>query len=235
MQLCVISENEELYGEVLSVAQQPEYGFDACFPASPDDAARVAEESRPEVVIMDAASGEEDFVALARTIKEILPRTYMIVIADDGSLAIPAFSVHARAYIVKPATDSILRAELDYYVNESAEKQEEPAAVQVMTKGSFEIFINGVPARFKYSKTKKLLEHVISKKGAMVSNDELIKKLWNIDKKNTGKEKLKSMSSYLRNLEADLMRVLTDAGCEDVVIKHWGEIAVAMDKITFIN
>ncbi len=234
MQMCVITNNMDLYSEVLDIAQSV-YGFDVCHLSSAEDAIQTAKEGSADLVLMDTAFAEKNFVTLARLIKSASPRTCMIVIADDGSLAAQAFEVHATGYMIKPVTEARLKEELDYYIDQFTEKQEEPAPVQVMTKGNFEIFLNGVPARFKYSKTKKLLEYVISKKGAMVSNDDLIKRLWNIDKQNTDKKEMKSINSYLRNIEADLVKVLTEAGCEDMVIKHWGEIAVAMDKINIIN
>lgn len=235
MQLGVITESDDLYSEVTNVTLQLDHNFDINQMSSLDDVKRVINEEQPELMFIDTGFEEANFTALTRMIRKNSPHTGMIIIADNEKYAVPAYEVHATGYIIKPVTDVRLKEELVYYTSQFADKRKDPAAIQVMTDGNFEVFLNGTPARFKYSKTKKLLEHIISQKGAMVGNDELIRALWNIDMKNLSKSEQKSRSSYLRNLEADLMKVLTGAGCEDAVIKHWGEIAAAMDKITFID
>ena len=235
MQLKVITENFDLYSEVQSVIQQLAGTYELSILSSLDDVVCAVNDGRTDLMLIDTGFGAADFTALTRMIRNRSPRTGMIIIADDESYAVQAYDVHATGYIVKPVSDDRLREEIDYYVNHLPVMQEDPAAIEVMTDGGFEVFLNGEPARFKYSKTKKLLAHIISKQGAMVRNSELIKTLWGKDKKDLTEKELKSRNSYLRNIEADLQKVFAEAGCEDALIKHWGEIAIAMDKIKLIN
>lgn len=92
------------------------------------------------------------------------------------------------------------------------------------TFGNFECFIDGQPIRFKYNKTKEMLAYLVDRKGAMCTNGELMSILWAED---SDKKK-----SYLKNLKADLTRVLAQAGLEDVLIKFRGSIGIATDKVS---
>ena len=235
MRLGVITENNDLYGEVQSVIQQLAGTYEPSLLPSLDDVVSAINDGSIDLMLIDTGFEEADFTALTRMIRNRTPQTGMIVLADDESYAVRAYEVHATGYIIKPAGEGRLREELDYFAEWQAAKQKESSAIKVMTDGGFEVFLNGVPARFRYSKTKKLLAYIISNRGAMVKNSELIEALWGKSKRELSEKELKARNSYLRNIEVDLQKVLADAGCDDVLIKHWGEIAVAMDKISFIS
>ena len=228
MQLRVITDNNDLYNEVQNVIQHFAGTYELSLLSSLDDVVCAINNGCNDLMLIDTGFEETDFTAMTRMIRNRSPRTGMIIIADDESYAVQAYDVHATGYIIKPFSEARLKEEIDYYVNQLPAMQEDPAAIEVMTDGGFEVFLNGEPARFK---TKKLLAHIISKRGAMVRNSELIKTLWGKDKKDFTDKELKARNSYLRNIEADLQKVFAEAGCEDALIKHWGEIAIAMDKI----
>ena len=235
MKIKVITESNILYGEVQSVIKQLAGTYEVSLSSSLDDVVCAINDRNTDLMLIDTGFKAADFIALTRMIRNRSPRTGMIIIADDESYALQAYEVHATGYIIKPVRKSRLKEEIEYCVDQLPVTQKDPAAIQVMTDGGFEIFLNGEPARFKYSKTKKLLAHIISKRGAMVRNSELIKTLWGKDKKDLTERELKARNSYLRNIEVDLQKVFAEAGCEDALIKHWGEIAIAMDKIELIK
>ena len=105
----------------------------------------------------------------------------------------------------------------------NGEEGKKAPVLSVQTFGNFECFIDGQPIKFKYNKTKEMLAYLIDRKGAMCTNGELMSILWAEDS-----EKKKS---YLKNLKADLTRVLAEAGMEGVLIKFRGAIGIATDKV----
>lgn len=70
------------------------------------EAARLAGETRPDVVLMDLHMPELDGAGATRRIREELPETHVLVLttyADDESL-FPALQAGARGYLTKDAT-----------------------------------------------------------------------------------------------------------------------------------
>lgn len=91
--------------------------------------------------------------------------------------------------------------------------------------GNFEVFADGEPIKFTYSKTKELLAFLVDRKGAFCSNGEIIAALWE-DNGNSVKK-----SSYLRDLKADLLATFNAYNVGNSIRKQRGVMAVSLDKI----
>jgi two-component SAPR family response regulator len=97
--------------------------------------------------------------------------------------------------------------------------------VYVQTFGNFEIFINGTPPKFKYSKTKELLAYLVDRKGAMANMREICSVLWESEQDS------ENQKSYLRKLISDMTKTLKEVGADDIILKQFNSVSVVPDKI----
>ena len=118
----------------------------------------------------------------------------------------------------KAVTDEM--KELRHPIGAKEEKR-----VFAQTFGNFELFADGLPVVFKYSKTKEIVAVLINNKGAQTSNGEIIASLW----EDEGDPKVKA--SYLSNLRQDLQNTLSDLKLNDIIIKQRGSMAIAAERI----
>lgn len=174
----------------------------------------------PDVVFADIEMRDMNGVELARQIKALWPRANIVFTTGYTEYTFKALEMHASGYILKPVTAEKIRreiAELRYPV------EEKRTGLFLRAFGNFEVWYNGVPVKFHYSKTKELLAYLVDRNGALTTNNELEAALWE-------DEAPKSHLSYLKNLRADLLAVLDSLGCGGIVVKNRGSLAVIPEK-----
>ncbi|MEG1145667.1 MAG: response regulator, partial [Clostridium sp.] len=164
-----------------------------------------------------------DGIALAKHLKQVNPKVNIIFVTAYKKYAMEALSLHSSGYVMKPATKEKIEHELEYlrYPVSMLTKHK----VWIQCFGNFEVFADGEPIKFTYSKTKELLAFLVDRKGAFCSNGEIIAALWEDDGDMVKK------SSYLRDLRADLRATFTTFGVEEAIRKQRGVMAVSLDKI----
>ncbi len=176
-----------------------------------------------EVAFLDIDMTDMDGIVLARRLKQVNPKVNIIFVTAYKKYAMEALSLHSSGYVMKPATKEKIEHEL--------ENLRHPVSMQAAHKvwircfGNFEVFADGEPIKFTYSKTKELLAFLVDRKGAFCSNGEIIAALWGDEGNSTKK------SSYLRDLRADLLATFTAYGVEGSIRKQRGMMAVSLDKI----
>ena len=142
---------------------------------------------------------------------------------DAEDLALDALSLHASGCLLLPVSKFALSAELDdlrYPVSGGPGRR-----VFAQTFGNFELFVDGEPVAFKYSRTKEVVALLVNNRGAQTTNGEIIAALWEDD----GDPERKA--SYLRNLRQDLQNTLTRLKLTDILYKQRGSMAIAADRI----
>ena len=96
---------------------------------------------------------------------------------------------------------------------------------KVSAFGDFELFVDGKPIEFKYSKTKEIMALLINNRGAQTTNGEIIAALWEDD----GDPERRA--SYLSNLRQDLQNTMNRLRLTDIIRKQRGSLAIAADRI----
>ena len=122
-----------------------------------------------------------------------------------------------------PPTEESVRRELDDLRHPDIQKREKRVFVQ--TFGNFDLFADGRPVAFKYSKTKEMVALLVNNRGARTTNGEIIAALWEDD----GDPEKKG--SYLSNLRQDLQNTLTRLKLNGIIIKQRGSLAIVPDRI----
>ena len=103
--------------------------------------------------------------------------------------------------------------------------QKKQKRVFAHTFGNFELFVDGRPVAFKYSRTKELVAVLVNNRGAQTTNGEIIACLWEDDGDPDKK------ASYLSNLRQDLQNTFTRLRLNGVILKQRGSLAIAADRI----
>ena len=158
-----------------------------------------AREQEIDVALIDTALPELSGINFGRYLQELYPRVNLIYLASDREPGFDALRQHASGILPKP--------------------------VEAQTFGNFELFVDGKPIVFKYTKTKEIVAILINNRGAQTTNGEIIASLWEDD----GDPEKKG--SYLSNLRQDLQNTFTRLKLNGVILKQRGSLAIAADRI----
>lgn len=171
-----------------------------------------------DIAFLDIEMPVINGIQLAKSLKRINPQLNIIFVTAYNDYAPDAYRLHASGYLSKPVDAA--------KVKEEVENLRYPVAFSVGEKlkikcfGNFEIFFEGTPVKFQYSKSKELFAYLVDREGAAVNLNELNAVLWEEDH-----------SSYLRNLIVDIHQTLKAIGCEDVFFKRRNECYIDVDRV----
>lgn len=191
----------------------------------PEDVIEYAKENTYDVAFLDIEMGTMDGLTLAKALKEIRPEGDIVFATGYSQYAVEAFKLRAAGYLMKPIMGEDVTRELNHIKTRNQVKEEVPG-LSAKCFGTFELFFDEQPIKFRYSKTKELLAYLICRKGAFCSNGEIMACLWE------DKEDTPSLFSNLRNLISDMNSTLRGFGCEEAVIKRRGNVAIDTSKIS---
>lgn len=164
-------------------------------------------------------------IELAKRIKLRSPKTGIVFSTGFDDYMKDAFQLHAAGYILKPITGAKVSEELKNLREIKDFRQEESVSgthrIRFQCFGNFEILADGKPVKFKYDKTKEALAYIVSRRGSMCSNSEIISNLWDDE----GHE------SYLRGIRKDLVDTFSELGLPEILNLQRGKISIDADAV----
>ncbi len=223
MTVLIVFENEETLQSVKDFvsAIDPEAEL-ACFGSSLT--ALAASRSREvDIAILDTSLSELNGLDFGQYLQEMYPLVNLIYLSDDKQFGYSALAQHASGYLLKPPSRENLQREFEDLRHPAAQKNQKRVFAQ--TFGNFELFVDGKPVAFKYSKTKEIVAVLINNRGAQTTNGEIIACLWEDD----GDPEKKA--SYLSNLRQDLQNTFSRLKLNGIILKQRGSMAIATDRI----
>ena len=119
-----------------------------------------------DVAFLDIEMVGMNGVNLAHELIKINPNINIIFSTGYGNYRDVAFDMHASGYIVKPITTEKVKRELQNLRKPVLEVNK----LQIEVFGNFEVYFEGKPVKFKYSKAKELLAYLVDRKGALCSS-----------------------------------------------------------------
>lgn len=205
---CLSTDNPE--DEVLSFNNSPE-------------ALAAARTRNIDTAILEADMEEMNGLILGQYLKDLNPFTNLIFLSEKKEFAFDAMKIRASGCVLHPVEMDEVKAELHQlrYPPEKIKKRR----VFMQTFGNFEIFVDGTPVTFKYSRTKEIVALLVNNRGAQTTNGEIIATLWEDD----GDPRVKG--SYLSNLRQDLQNTFTKLKINNIILKQRGSMAIAVDMI----
>ena len=223
MNVLAVLENEAAQlpmTEMLS-AMEPDANL-MCFGSSLP-ALAAARQQEIDIAVIDAALPELSGLDFGSYLQELYPNVNLIYLTADRSIGFEALRQHASGILPKPIVETQLRRELNELRYPQAEQNRKRLFAQ--TFGNFELFADGKPVVFKYTKTKEIVALLVNNRGVQTTNGEIIASLWEDD----GDPEKKG--SYLSNLRQDLQNTFNRLKLNGVILKQRGSLAIATDRI----
>ncbi len=171
-----------------------------------------------DIAFLDIEMPGINGIKLAKKLKDKNPLINIVFVTAFDNYGLEAMKLHASGYVSKPVNEDKIKEELEnlrYPVEMSSNNK-----VQVKCFGNFEVFCNGEPIKFSYSKSKEVFAYLIDREGAAININELNAVLWEEDHK-----------SYLRNLISDIQKTLKKFNASDVFIKRHNECYIDINKV----
>ena len=223
MNVLAVLENEAAQLPMMEMlgAMEPDANL-LCFGSSLP-ALAAARQHEIDIAVIDTALPELSGIDFGRYLQELYPSVNLIYLSSDRELGFEALRQHASGILPKPIVETELRRELDELRYPPSQKGSKRLFAQ--TFGNFELFVDGKPVTFKYTKTKEIVALLINNRGAQTTNGEIIASLWEDD----GDPEKKG--SYLSNLRQDLQNTFTKLKLSGVILKQRGSLAIATDRI----
>jgi len=224
MNIFAIDDNVLALEELVSAIKEACPNDDVHSFSKPSELLDFAKENACEIAFLDIEMWGMNGIELAQKIKEINNKTNIVFVTGYTKYALDSYTVKASDYVMKPVTKEAVKESLENL--RFPVKTEPDKRVRVQTFGNFEVFVDESPVLFSRSKTKELLAYLVSRKGALCSNNEIIAVIWE------DKDDSPSMQSHFRHLVADLIRTFNSLNVDDVIIRKWKNLAVVPNKLS---
>ena len=193
-----------------------------CFDSSLT-ALATARQKDVDTAFLEVKMPELNGIDLGQYLQELHPLVNLIFISRERTHGFAALSLHASGYMLEPVSREALRRELDDLRHPAMQKAHKRVFAQ--TFGNFELFVDGKPVAFKYTRTKEIIALLVNNRGAQTTNGEIIGALW----EDEGDPEKKA--SYLSNLRQDLQNTMAKHKLTDIIVKQRGSMAIAADRI----
>ncbi|MEF9921985.1 MAG: response regulator [Anaerovoracaceae bacterium] len=220
----------ELQGFEIECANVPDIQIVGKF-TSALGALEYAKYNTVDFAVLDIEMPDMNGLELFDKLREIRSNMLVIFVTSHTSAAVEAIRKKIDYIVFKPydkkdIEDVLSRAKLM--------KRRLKNRVYCHTFGEFDVFIDDVPIMFKSAKAKEIFAFCVYRKGAPVSAEEIIDKLW-VDY--TG---IVGDCSVFRMAVKSLVDQLKSCGCEEIFVRdrgwcHTVETAINCDYYDFLN
>jgi Response regulator containing CheY-like receiver and SARP domains len=218
MNILAIDDNVLALEELISSIKEACPGDEVHGFSKPSELLDFAKENACDIAFLDIEMWGMNGIELAQKLKEINGKINIVFVTGYSKYALDSYTVKASDYVMKPVTKEAVKEALKNLrcpVNTETNKR-----VRVQTFGNFEVFVDGNPVLFTRSKTKELFAYLVSRKGALCSNNEIIAVIWE------DKDDSPATQSHFRHLVADLIKTLKSLNVQDIIIRKWKQLAV---------
>ena len=171
-----------------------------------------------DVAFLDIEMPELNGIQLAKSLKSINAKINIVFVTAYNRFALDAMKIRASGFVTKPVNEEKIFEEINglrYPVELPPTKK-----LQIKCFRNFEVFHDGHPLKFAYSKSKELFAYLVDREGSAININELNAVLWEEDH-----------TSYLRNLISDIQKTLAKIGAGDVFIKRHNECYIDTSKV----
>jgi len=165
-------------------------------------------------------------IALAGRIRQLHPKAALFFCTSHTAHALEAFSLFAKAYLIKPITAADLQQALDATMPDwRTLAQRSGHEIRIQTFGHFEAFVNSKQLVFEREKSKELFAYLVDRRGASVTTEQIALTLWENEPYD---RKLKNRTTAT---VSSLKNTLRHAGIEYILVKSWNHLALDTEQL----
>ncbi len=180
----LVVEDEESIAEAIRYALEVE-GFEVLVAGTGSEGVRLAESSRPSLVLLDVMLPESSGLDVCRRIRQSSDVPIVMLTARDSEAdKVAGLELGADDYVVKPFSMRELIARVRAHVRRSERSGQFEEAAEVLRSGPIEVDIAahevrraGTPVELR-PKEFELLESLIRRKGRLSTREVLIDEVW---------------------------------------------------------
>ncbi|MCR4736396.1 MAG: response regulator [Treponema sp.] len=173
----------------------------------------------PDIAFLDIELRTKNGIEVAQILKEKNPKINIIFVTGYSDYMKEAFALYASGYVLKPVIPENIKKELEHLRFPLPQKKR----IYFHTFGSFEVFGDGKPLSFAYTKSKEMLAALIDSNGIPLTLGKIEELLW--------ENVYHDRRPYIRNLIADIRKVFRKFDSEDIIIRSHNSIALDITKI----
>lgn len=184
---------------------------------APSKALEFALQASVDIAFLDIQMRGMDGITLGAKLRAIQPNLNVIYITAYAEHAFDAYQLNASGYLLKPIDPEELRRQIQCL------RYPVPRQKRVVFRcfGNFDAFVDGRRIAFKYERTRELLAYLVDRCGAGCTADEIMAALWEDE----------VHASYFQNLRKDLQDTLRRLGCEEILDKGRGTLAICPELV----
>lgn len=130
----------------------------------PQELLAFAGQGRADVAFLDIQMFGMTGLELAKRLKDLTPEINIIFVTGYSQYTGDALKLRASGYVMKPTTKEMIETELENLRRPVAENR--TSRLQVQCFGNFEVYADGQPVRYEFSRTKELFAYLVDRAGA---------------------------------------------------------------------
>lgn len=185
---------------------------------SPAEALEHARIQGCDVAFLAVDAAGENGMQLAEQLKAAKPKTNIILVTGSDAYFKEAIRLRASGCVAAPLTVAQVREELENLRYPLPGKKR----MRIQTFGNFEVYVDGVPVKFKYNKTKELLAYLVDRRGTLCTFGEIKTVLFEDDKNH---------DNYVKSLRKDLLDTLKALRLAHVVRHTHGRLGLVPEHV----
>lgn len=170
-----------------------------------------------DIAFLDINMRGTNGLEFARMLQERNDKVNIIFTTGYTEYAMDALGLNCSGYLLKPISEEKVR--------QAVEKLRYPVPhepnISMTCFGNFEVYCNGEPVHFKYSRTKEMLAYLVDRNGTNVSLGEMSGVLFEDE----------SHRSYLNQLRLDLINTFEELGVHDIIRQSKGYLSINREKV----
>lgn len=178
------------------------------------EALKFVHKNTVELAILDIEMPGLNGIELASMMKDVQPDIQFIFVTGYDDYALAAYRLHAMDYITKPfsfAEFSQAVTRVGIMIDKlGAGNQNLTSRIEVRTFGKFDVYVDGTPLFFKYSKAKELFAYLVNARGGDVSMEQVVSALWE------GRVYDDKVKQLYRKAVSVMRATFREADCQDI-------------------
>ena len=223
MKILAVDDEQLVLNHLLNTIKSVQPDADIYQFTSTSQALEFASSNQIDVAFIDIKMPKMNGLEFAKRLKKINHTINIIFCTGYSEYAKEAFNIHASGYILKPATATQVKKELDELRYPIAMPEDH---IRAVCFGNFDFYVDNKPVSFKRSLSKELLAYLIYQHGTGITKRQASSIIF------PNEAYTKQNQDYLNKIVRDLKLSLKEVKADDVLILKHNYYAVDTSKFS---